>query len=68
MESFGEAGAGAFPAPDAVDAEVRGAFGVERVGTLEGVRERYYALTVERKLRHPAVAAITEAARAELFA
>jgi LysR family transcriptional regulator, transcriptional activator of nhaA len=68
MESFGEAGAGAFPAPDAVDAEVRAAFGVERVGTLEGVRERYYALTVERKLRHPAVAAITETARAELFA
>jgi LysR family transcriptional activator of nhaA len=38
------------------------------VGVLEGVRERYSALTVERKLRHPAVAAITEAARAELFA
>src|SRR5262249_34169855 len=68
MESFGEAGAGAFPAPDAVDVEVRAAYGVERVGTLDGVRERYYALTVERKLRHPAVAAITEAARAELFA
>jgi LysR family transcriptional activator of nhaA len=68
METFGEAGVGAFPAPDAVEAEVRRAFGVERVGTLEGVRERYYALTVERKLRHPAVLAITEAARSELFA
>ena len=37
-------------------------------GRWRGCAERYYALTVERKLRHPAVAAITEAARAELFA
>jgi len=67
MESFGEAGAGVFPAPEAVESEVRAAFGVERVGMLDGVRERYWALTVERKLKHPAVVAITETARAELF-
>lgn len=68
MESFGEAGAGVFPAPEAVESEVRAAYGVERVGTVDGVRERYWALTVERKLRHPAVLAITETARSELFA
>jgi LysR family transcriptional activator of nhaA len=67
MESFGEAGVGAFPAPEAVESEVRAAFGVDRVGTLDGVRERYWALTVERKLKHPAVVAITETARTELF-
>jgi LysR family transcriptional regulator, transcriptional activator of nhaA len=67
MESFGEAGVGVFPAPEAVESEVRSAFGVERVGSLEGVRERYWALTVERKLKHPAVVAITETARSELF-
>ena len=67
MESFGEAGAGVFPAPEAVESEVRAAYRVERVGTLDGVRERYWALTVERKLKHPAVVAITETARAELF-
>src|SRR5262245_60019115 len=67
MESFGEAGAGVFPAPEAVESEVRAAFGVERVGAVDGVRERYWALTVERKLRHPAVVAITETARSELF-
>jgi LysR family transcriptional activator of nhaA len=50
-----------------VESEVRSAFGVERVGTVEGVRERYWALTVERRLKHPAVVAITETARAELF-
>ena len=68
MESFGEAGAGVFPAPEAVESEVRAAYGVERVGTLDGVRERYWALTVDRKLKHPAVVAITETARSELFA
>jgi len=67
MESFGEAGVGVFPAPEAVESEVRAAYGVERVGVLEGVRERYWALTVERKLRHPAVVVITETARSELF-
>ncbi len=67
MESFGEAGAGVFPAPEAVESEVRAAYRVERVGTIDGVRERYWALTVERKLKHPAVVAITETARAELF-
>ncbi len=67
MEAFGEAGAGVFPAPEAVEAEVRNAHGVERVGKLEGLRERYYAITVERKLRHPAVVALTESARSELF-
>src|SRR6185295_15695901 len=61
-----EVGAGVFPAPEAVESEVRAAFGVERVGMLEGVRERYWALTVERKLKHPAVVAITETARTEL--
>jgi LysR family transcriptional regulator, transcriptional activator of nhaA len=68
MEAFGEAGAGVFPAPEAVEAEVRNAYGVERVGKLEGLRERYYAITVERKLRHPAVLVLTESARSELFA
>ena len=67
MESFGEAGVGVFPAPDAVESEVRAAFGVERVGTLDGEREWYWALTVERKLRHPGVVTITETARSELF-
>jgi LysR family transcriptional activator of nhaA len=38
-------------------------YGVEPLGILPDVQERYYALSVERKLRHPAVVAISESAR-----
>jgi LysR family transcriptional activator of nhaA len=38
------------------------------VARLEDVRERFYAITVERRIKHPAVAAIAERARADLFA
>jgi LysR family transcriptional activator of nhaA len=37
------------------------------VGRIPGIRERFYAISVERRLKHPAVVAITEAARTELF-
>jgi LysR family transcriptional activator of nhaA len=37
------------------------------LGLAEGVREYYYAISVERRLKHPAIVAITEAARADLF-
>jgi LysR family transcriptional activator of nhaA len=41
-------------------------YAVERVGRAEGLSERFYAITTDRRIKHPAVAAITEAARLEL--
>ena len=38
-----------------------------RIGRIEQVRERFYAISVERRLKHPAVVAISEAAREKLF-
>lgn len=67
LKAFGQLGAGVFPGPSAIEDEIREQYGVEVVGRLEAVRERFYAITVERKLRHPAVVAISEAARTELF-
>lgn len=64
---FGQEGLGAFPAPLAVRTEVEAQYGVRFVGAATGVTERFYALSVERRLRHPAVVAIRAAARAELF-
>jgi LysR family transcriptional regulator, transcriptional activator of nhaA len=63
MKVLGEDGVGLFPAPLAVG-EMHG---VHRVGLVEGVRERFYAISVERKLKNAAVVAITHAARHELF-
>ena len=66
LKVFGQSGAGLFAVPSAIEAEVRRQYGVRLVGRVE-VRERFYAITVERKLKHPAVVAITEAARTEIF-
>ncbi len=64
---FGQAGEGAFAAPSAIEGEVRRQHQVVAVGRAESVRERFYAISVERKLKHPAVTAIVEAARERLF-
>ncbi len=64
---FGQAGLGVFAAPSIIEAEIRRQFRVHRIGRTEDVRERFYAISVERKLKHPAVIAISEAARRKLF-
>jgi LysR family transcriptional regulator, transcriptional activator of nhaA len=68
LKTFGEAEAGIFPAPAAIQKEVRKHYTAAVVGPVENVSERYYALSVERKIKHPAVLAISEAAREQLFA
>jgi LysR family transcriptional activator of nhaA len=64
LDAFGQAGAGLFAMPDAIEAETRTRYQVGKVGRLDSVRQRFYAITVERKLRNPAVVAISERARA----
>lgn len=68
LKVFGGDGAGLFFAPSVVEREVCKQFGVQVVGHLTEVRERFYAVSVERRLKHPAVLAITDAARHQLFA
>jgi LysR family transcriptional regulator, transcriptional activator of nhaA len=64
LDAFGQAGAGLFAMPAAIETEARRQYRVRVVGRLESVRQRFYAITVERKLRNPAVIAISERARA----
>jgi len=63
MKVFGRAGIGVFIAPTAIADDVQQQYGVVPIGATEEVRDRYYAISVERKIRHPAVAAVTKAAR-----
>jgi LysR family transcriptional regulator, transcriptional activator of nhaA len=65
---FGADGIGLFAAPTAVEDEILAQHGVELLGRAEDVREHFYAISVERRLKHPAVIAISEAARHEFFA
>ena len=67
LNAFGQRGVGLFAAPTVMEAEVRRQYGVRVVGRIEDVRERFYAISVERKITHPAVLAITRAARRHIF-
>jgi LysR family transcriptional activator of nhaA len=66
MKAFGQAGTGIFICPTAIANENMQQYGVSLIGSTEEVREHFYAISVERKISHPAVAAITETARAWL--
>jgi len=67
LKVFGQAGKGLFPAPTAIENEIVAQYGVRVVGRIAEVRERFYAISVERKLKHPAVVAISHAAREALL-
>ena len=68
MKAFGEGGAGVFVAPSAIGAQVREKFNVVAIGGSDAVTEQFYAVSVERKLAHPAVLAISSGARLKVFA
>jgi len=67
MTAFGRAGSGIFPGPTAIEREIESQYHVRVVGRLPEVKERFYAITAERKIKNPIVGAITSAARRELF-
>jgi LysR family transcriptional activator of nhaA len=67
LKVFGTAGVGLFAAPSPIEQEICRQYRVRPIGELPDVQERYYAISVERKLKHPAVVAISDTAREELF-
>ena len=67
LKVFAQAGRGLFAGSDAVEREIAKQYGVRVVGRCEGVRERFFAISAERRLAHPAVVALTESARETLF-
>jgi LysR family transcriptional activator of nhaA len=67
LKVFGQKGIGVFPVPAVIEKEVNRQYGVCRVGGVNDVTERFYAVSLERKLRHPAVIAVNEAARQKLL-
>jgi LysR family transcriptional regulator, transcriptional activator of nhaA len=67
LNVFGQAGVGIFASPAVVEDEVRKYYRVALVGRLDTAKEEFYAISAERKIKHPAVAAISESARQSLF-
>jgi LysR family transcriptional activator of nhaA len=66
LKVFGQRGLGLFVAPSVISAEVQKQYGVKIVGHIGNLRERFFAISLDRKIRHPAVLAISEAAKARL--
>ncbi len=67
LKTFGSGGVGLFVAPSVVEIEIMRQYDVEIVGRIEAVQERFYAITRRSKLKHPAMTAILENARENLF-
>jgi LysR family transcriptional activator of nhaA len=67
VKEFGHAGLGLFFSPSAIEPEIQRQYGVLVVGRVDQLRERYYAISTERRLKHPAVLAVSEAARTDLL-
>ena len=63
----GEEGRGVFAVPDVVEKEVLRRYRVQLIGRVKDVRQRFYAISVERRIRHPAVLAILDGARKHIF-
>lgn len=68
LKVFGADGVGLFVGPTVVEEQIRQQYGASVVGRTDDVKERFFAVSVERRLKHPAVVAISDAARHELFA
>jgi LysR family transcriptional regulator, transcriptional activator of nhaA len=67
LKVFGHDGVGVFAGASAVEREIKEQYGVEILGRVESVRERFYAISAERRLKHPAIVAISQAAKHEVF-
>lgn len=67
MQAFGQSGAGVFVAPSAIAEEVARQYGVHCIGVTDAVSESFYAISVERRTHHPAIVALSEGAKRDLF-
>ena len=67
LKVFGQEGVGFFPIPTVVVDRVARQYEVEPIGETDEVCERFYAISVERRVRHPAVAAVCDSARSGMF-
>ena len=67
-KEFGRRGAGIFTGPTVLAREIEKQYGVKALGDTEEVVDEFFAISVERRITHPCVLAITQSARTELFA
>lgn len=67
MQAFGLAGSGVFVAPRVIAADLVRQGELKLLGETDAVTEAFYAISVERRVNHPGILAVTEGARQGLF-
>ena len=67
LKAFGEAGAGIFAGPTVIAEEICRMYRMSAIGQTDEIKERYYAISPERRLKHESVVMITDTARSDLF-
>jgi len=68
LKVFGQAGEGLIVLPSVTERDVVEHYALKVLGRIPDITERYYAISIERKIKHPAVVAICDTAKAQLFA
>jgi LysR family transcriptional activator of nhaA len=68
LKAFGEAGAGVFAAPTVIEEEICRMYRMTVIGRTDQIKERFYAISAERRLKHSSLVLITDTARSSLFA
>jgi LysR family transcriptional activator of nhaA len=64
---FSEAAVGAFATPTPTEAHVRKQYGLSLLGRTRDIVESFYAISLDRRIKHPAVIAISEFAHSSIF-
>lgn len=67
MKAFGQRGAGVFIGPSVLESEIEKQYGVKTLGRTKEIFEEFFAISIERRVTHPCVVAITGEARSGLF-
>jgi LysR family transcriptional activator of nhaA len=67
LRAFGQRGTGVMAVASVLEGSFKRQYGFARIGVVPTIRNRFYAVSIERKVRHPAVLAICETARNTLF-
>ncbi len=67
LKVFGQAGEGIFPVPTSIETMVKKQYGVQLVGHIPQVRDKFYAISAEKRVQHAATSVIVKQARSKLF-
>jgi len=67
MKAFGKRELGVFIGPTVIESEIETQYRAKVIGRTKEITEEFFAISVERRVKHPCVVAIAEASRTQFF-